>query len=518
MSISTINDHESKQRDSFRAVFTTVVLPGAALLFANLAIYTGMISLTLRPNPDAGIFPKGIAIMGGTLIAGLIYPRFQAWAMRNGQTVRRFLLLPWLLFAFATVAPGLDAYVFNEPLRLVANLALGLLNSTAFMIFIERFPVSWRGTCFGASLAAGLLLWHILFLLARAHPPGHDAAYHPLLATIYTLHWLSIALLTGICLYFTMAGRQCEKDYRPFLQPSPGSSRRSQTVIFYTAALAVYFLSGTVNAKLTPVLPTASLPLMNIWGSLAAIVAAPISGWLLDKWPEKMFRRILTLCCVFFVLTPALAALDYSEPVYTVLQSASAMAQFVFFVICSVTMAGIAPTIGKATLYLCFLYSVRLVSAFGYLLWSRVFHVGQGMSVLVALIVAYAVSRLSWRLDVARAGVSPSLYQGQFATATASEPLPKLVPNEDVTAAFLQLGRLTPRELDAAKLLLKDVTIRNISRVMGIGEGTVKKHAANIYRKYNVTNRHEFSKAWTSYAKANTSPTNQVDTDAETTH
>jgi len=475
-----------------------------------------MISFTLRPNPDAGIFPKGFAIMGGTVLGGLLYPRFYAWAIRSGASERRFFLIPWLLFAFATVAPGYDAYVNNEPLRIVANLALGLLNAPAFFIFIQRFPVSWRGTCFGASLSAGLLLWHALFLLARANPSGHDAGHHPLLATIYTLHWLSIALLTAICLYYVVVAWEGEKDYTPYFQPAPGSSRRSQTVVFFIAALAVYFLSGTVNAKLTPTLPTASLPLMNIGGSLAAIVAAPISGWLLDKWPEKMFRRILTLCCVFFVLTPALAALDYSEPVYTVLLSASTTAQFVFFVVCSVTMAGIAPTSGKATLYFCFMYSVRLVSAIGYLLWSRVFLVGQGMSVLVAVGVAYAVSRLSWRLDVALTVGDPSGHQEQFASANTTEPSKEFVPDDEVTAAFLQSGGLTPRELEAAKWLLKGVTIRYISKIMGISEGTVKKHAANIYRKYNVTNRHEFSKAWTSYAADNASPSNPDATGGET--
>ncbi len=143
------------------------------------------------------------------------------------------------------------------------------------------------------------------------------------------------------------------------------------------------------------------------------------------------------------------------------------------------------------------------------------FLVGQGMSVLVAVGVAYAVSRLSWRLDVARVAVEPS-FQGPLASPSTAALSPEPVPDDTLTAAFLQLGRLTPRELDAAKLLLKDVTIRNISSTMGIGEGTVKKHAANIYRKYNVTNRHEFSKAWTSYATGNVSPSNPNAKDDET--
>ncbi len=508
-----IDDHEPQQNDSLRSFFSTVVLPGSALLFVTLALYSGVVSFSLRPNPDGRLFLIGGSLMVGTVLGGLVYSRLHAWAIRTGPTTRRFLLIPWMLVAVATVLPGFTQYVFNQELRIVANIALGMVNAPAYLVFIERFPARWRGTCFGSCLAVGLLMWHIVLSVARAHPAS-GGAYHPYLPFVYRLHVLSLTILSGICIYAVVTAPRAVTDWVPYFQPASGSSRNAQILLFLIAGFAAYLLNGTLSVKLTPAIPTSSIPLMNIWGSLAAVIAAPIAGWLLDRWPERMFRRILTVCCVLFVLTPALAVLDYTQPVYTVLLAVATTAQFVFYVVCSVTVAGLASTVEKATWYICFIYSFRLVSLFGYLLWTRVLHAGQGMSVLVAVGVAYAVSRLSWRLDVARAVANLFVRQEPYANPIPAEPVPEQLSVDELTAAFLQVGGLTPRELDAAKLLLKDVTIRNISRVMGIGEGTVKKHAANIYRKYNVTNRHEFSKAWTSYAAEHASPANPGATDA----
>ncbi|MCD8349741.1 MAG: LuxR family transcriptional regulator [Planctomycetaceae bacterium] len=484
---------------------------------ADLALYLGMVSFNLRPNPDGRMFIIGGSLIIGTVLGGLIYPRLHAWAVQNGKTPRRLFLIPWLLVAVATVLPGFEQYVFNQPLRIAANIALGMINAPTYLIFFQRFPAKWRGTCFGLCLAVGLLVWHVVLSLARAHSSDGGGGYHPFLPLVYITHCLSIIVLAGVSLYLIVVEPRPARDDIPYFQPASESSRHAQILLFFIAGIAVYFLNGTLSARLTPTIPTSSIPLLIIWGSMAAVFAVPVAGWLLDRWPERMFRRILTVCCVLFVLTPALAVLEYTQPIYTVLLAASTTAQFVFFCVCSVTVAGLSPTVEKAALYNCLIYSFRLVSVFGYLLWTRVFFVGQGMSVLIAVGLAYAVSRLSRRLDVVRAGVNSPSHHQPIITAVRG-PSPEKLPDEEVTAAFLRSCKLTPRELEAASLLLEDVPIRNISRIMGIGEGTVKKHTANIYRKYNVSNRHEFSRACTHYSAANASPAKTDASDDETPH
>jgi|SRR6266850_2350582 len=50
-------------------------------------------------------------------------------------------------------------------------------------------------------------------------------------------------------------------------------------------------------------------------------------------------------------------------------------------------------------------------------------------------------------------------------------------------------GKLTGREEDVARLLMKGVSNKEIARALGIELATVKKHVGNICRKLGVRNR-----------------------------
>lgn len=56
---------------------------------------------------------------------------------------------------------------------------------------------------------------------------------------------------------------------------------------------------------------------------------------------------------------------------------------------------------------------------------------------------------------------------------------------------FLELG-LTPKETEISQLLLDDLSYREISEVMFIAEKTVSKHASNIFKKAECSNKKEF--------------------------
>ena len=51
---------------------------------------------------------------------------------------------------------------------------------------------------------------------------------------------------------------------------------------------------------------------------------------------------------------------------------------------------------------------------------------------------------------------------------------------------------LTKREIEIANFILENNSYKNIANTIFISEGTVTKHASNIYKKCNVENKAEF--------------------------
>ena len=54
---------------------------------------------------------------------------------------------------------------------------------------------------------------------------------------------------------------------------------------------------------------------------------------------------------------------------------------------------------------------------------------------------------------------------------------------------------LTPRESDVAALVARGCTYRDISRILGIGFGTVRTHITNAMSKTGCSNRAELAAA-----------------------
>lgn len=262
-----------------RPVLDSIVVPCAALLMTNIMLYAAVVSFSIRPNIGGRVLPAIGFFFLGTWLGGAVFPRLSAWAARTNSLARRMLLAAWLLASLATVLPGFHHYAFNNPLRCIANLALGMAITPAYQLFFSRFPPAWRGTCFGACLAVGLLCWTILGSLAQAWPRGEDTLLHPFLLHVFIIHTAAIAILAALTIRALVLQPQAAREEKPYFAPTTGkTSRRALARTLLLAAFSIYLMNGTVGARLTPVFPAPSRQVLPIVLTALAIFAAPAAG------------------------------------------------------------------------------------------------------------------------------------------------------------------------------------------------------------------------------------------------
>ncbi len=503
-----------RQSAATRSVFDRVVVPCAALLMTNIMIYAAAASFAIRPNIGTRLLPVVGFFFLGTWLGGAVFPRLLAWAARTNSPLRRVALAAWLLASLVTVLPGFQHYAFNEPLRCIANLTLGMAIAPAYQLFFSRFPPAWRGTCFGACLAAGLLCWSILGSLAHAWPVPEGSRFHPFLPYVFAVHATAIAILAALTVRALVLQPQTMGEEKPYFAPPRGKGdRRSLVRLLLLSAFTIYLLSGIVGARLTPVFPTPSRQVLHIILTILAIIAAPAAGWLLDKRLERLFRHVLPVCCCLFVLTPSLTALGYEHSLHSVLQPVAAAAQFVFFVVCSVVIAGVAPTAGLAVWYACCVYGMRTITTLGYFIESQGSPLAPGTVVLIASVLALfagmLLRRVDFTVDVPDENSKHVPEIEPITAAPANNPailsidqekqLSPEVPvmNDGITKPqkFEELFahyKLSPREREVAVLWLRGTSVRDMAARLTITESTVKAHVKKILAKSGVANRTAF--------------------------
>ncbi len=301
--------------------------PGLALLMLNVALHSGVASFTLRLNTGARTALIAGAAIAGLLLGGVFFPRLSAWGRRSGKRSWRVIAAVWVAAAPLTALFGLHQYVFNEPLRVFANFFLGMAFAPAYQLFFERFPVRWRGTWFGVCTGAGVLVWDFFLISAASFPPPDPATlFHPLLAQVYWVHAGSLVLLAALCIHALGKGGDREKygDSIPIssseeigiLSPHFSSPHFPLVRAIMASTCLVYFIGGVIDRRLTPVFADPPPVAFRLLLSVLAVMAAPVAGWLMDRWPERIFHRFLPVCCGLFILTPALAALDAAHALH----------------------------------------------------------------------------------------------------------------------------------------------------------------------------------------------------------
>lgn len=326
---------------------------------------------------------------------------------------------------------------------------------------------------------------------------GDGEPFHSFLPVVFYIHFAAIAILAVLTVYSLVLHPVVIADENSNRVSGPEKAgRRNLVLILMASVCAVYFLSGILDARLTPVIPAAPSTALHIILNLLAVIAAPVAGWLLDKRPERLFRHILPVCCWLFILAPSLAALGYMHSLHAALQPVMSAAQFVFFVVCSVGLARLAPDAGTAVWYAYCVYALRMATIAGHLVWTRVFGFGIGITILAATFLALLASSLIRRVNFA---IVPD--EEILDRAAEPESLPvAMVQTDDGVDAFLAKGRLMPREMETGVLLLGGKAGAEIAEALEISERTVKRHAANIYRKFEVANRRELYRLFTEFS------------------
>ncbi len=73
--------------------------------------------------------------------------------------------------------------------------------------------------------------------------------------------------------------------------------------------------------------------------------------------------------------------------------------------------------------------------------------------------------------------------------ATATPPVPALVPAPVPTPVAGLIEQLTPRELQVLELLPEPLDSKELAAKLDVSHATLKRHLANIYGKLGVTRR-----------------------------
>ncbi|MCC8108286.1 MAG: helix-turn-helix transcriptional regulator [Planctomycetes bacterium] len=472
------------------AVLHNVVLPGLALALTNIVMYSGMVSLRLRATGTTRLLVMTVALFSGVALGNAVIQRFVAES-RTGTAsspVHRAILILTLGLSAATVLPGFHQYVTNELLRYAGTFAHALLIAPTYYLVFTRFPCEWRGRCFGMAWFLGMACWSLLSAVARAVPYNNaETTYHPLQPTLYLVHGGSIILLAGICLYcfvFEKHSFISQNREEPYIRPGQ-SVRRRLTLLLTAVPVVMFFLNGILGARLTPSLFASADASLYFGFSAAMAVAAPLAGWLMDRSPRNLPRIILPVCCGLFLFAPTLAAMNTGHKLHLMLQPLTAAAQYIVFAMCSVAVAGLADNARTGTALATRIYFLRIVNPLVLLLWGPVLAISSGVTEFAATLTACFMLALSWKISL------PATTLPETDSAIDSNMTSQVEGNLEAKyneKDFLSSADLSPREREVAGLILEGKTTLDIAFALGISERTVKKHCANVFRKFGVAN------------------------------
>ena len=480
--------HDGARSDvsAVAAAFDTVIVPCGALLVYMIAFYAGVASFSLRPDQCQRLLPITALMFSGVAFGAVVFPRLLAWAGGAagtfGHGLGRAALAVYLLLAIITVIPGFAQYAFNETLRYAANFSLGLVIPPAYYLYFSRFPVRHRGLWFGFCAGVGLLCWRVLMYVAARWPHDGASGAHPFLPSVFMTHCAAIALLAVLSVYALVVrpGDAAEVPDASFAAiPEEGGKRAIGTLL--AAAFVLYLMNGILDVRLFPMVPVLPQPSLEHLLYLLLAACMPLAGWIMDRFPETVFRRVMPVCCWLFILSPAMATLGIGSGLHDILQTAAAAGQFVTYVVITLAVAGLARDGAKAGFFASIMYAMWMVPVLAYLLFRRELGLNTGTTVLVATGLAFLFFILVKRVDFVVAEPAPA------EAPSATEPRVATLDE------FLDSAGLTPREREAAVMLLRDMSTAGIAHAMGISESTAKKHIQGVLRKFGAANRHAFA-------------------------
>ncbi|MCC8179877.1 MAG: LuxR C-terminal-related transcriptional regulator [Planctomycetes bacterium] len=483
----------------FRTHADTIIIPGGAILFYNLAFYTGLATFGLR-QVQGNRFPLVAGLLALGVAAGeLALPYLLRWEQHSSwkRAGLWLALLAWLLASPATIAPGLHNFIYNNPLRLVSSVALGMSFPPVYYLYFSRFPLRHRGLWYGISTALGVLLWRLLVQFASRMPYMDGGLHHPFQRNIYPVLSFTIMLLA----LFSIAGLCRRRLVRvsfdqPAVEPvaeiaQQPDTRRALVRTILTAAFLMYMANGLLQIKLFPMVPMRPGLAANALVGVMASICAPLAGWMLDENGKKGLVKILSCCSWIFILAPVLMVLSDTSWLHTLVQMLGVGGWFLCNIAFGVVLARLAPTPLQSGRGASIIYVFWLAAIVGLGMTERLFHFDAGSAIATGMVLMFLFHFLVDRIKILLEAEPDQDQEEERNTTVAESPLSAATERiEPELERFIDGKGLTRREIETLYLLLHRLSTREIAARMEISENTAKKHIYNTMRKFNSTDRH----------------------------
>ncbi len=312
---------------------------------------------------------------------------------------------------------------------------------------------------------------------------------HPFLPHVFVVHFVGIAALAAFCLYaFVFRPGVPPAAAEPYFAALPAGTRGRSIHLLLSAAFVLYLMNGLLDIRLFPMMPVLPQPSLERLLYALVIVCSPLAGWLLDRSPETVVRRIMPVCCWLFILSPAMAALGIGHGLHDILQTVAAAAQFVTYVVITLALTGLAQKAALSGFLASIMYSMWMVLVLGYTLFRRGLGLDTGTTVLMATVLALLFHLLLRRVDFVVADGQPTK---ALPATQAATPVPTPETGIRAMVDFLDGAGLTPREREVTELLFRGSATRDIAASLGISENTAKKHIRGVLRKFGAASRHD---------------------------
>lgn len=490
------------------------VLPILAMLTHYVVFYINSAMFVLRQEPRESLIAPGLAHMGGLVVCALAYPFLQR---------RTAAMAAILVFLVVSRLPGYEAWLDNQPVRLLMTCAYGLSIPLAYSAFFRDNHVVRRGLAYGSCIGAGIFA--TVMPLVSMTPPESDAAWNDYLKLLFSIHSAGIVALAIVLFALLWLRRPPLTESRPEPAATPEmlKTRRRTLATFLSTVIVFFLLNGFPNVKILPVLGH-EFTAESSWSLILSAIACPLVGHVLDRRPARAFPVITRLCAFTLVLAPSLAILTHQPAIYGAVHWLTTLAQILFSMAMTVAAASLAGNGARRCLILCSVYLAHCASLPGIWLFRKSAGYSEGILVLLGTFTAVVLYELIGRVRIdptqtglrvlpqnavagnvyAEAGgrlvlgigdkngdAAPADESSGYAATSASEQ-DREKDRNDRNAAIFRARGLTPRECEVALLLLRGYSTRAIAEQLGVSEHTAISHIRNMLAKFGVSTRKAF--------------------------
>lgn len=480
-------------------------LPTISLILCHVLIHLSTGLVHYRESAFDDLSAVAPLLILAALLPAFVIPRLfdraPAAAPAIGQEPLPYLaILLFLASALLGRIGGADGWLDSRLAFCAVAIGNTFIIPVTYYIFFSRSNPATRGLWFATSFAIGLLceFFRDFFVRSVFPDPAHRLSVG---FTIITCATVLHAIVT-LAAYIHCIPKQTRRTY----PDDAGASAEAPRLLRRLAlAYALFFIVNGFSASQLYSLSRHVSPAQAAF----TLVLLPAVGRLMDREAATWLGRLLLAGAFAMLFTPSLAVVDHGTLLREGIGAAIALAHLVVLVVMTVSfdrLAGAAPY---------------------WLLWVGLPYTGRFLTLPVSAIVAglhlddgdhsdtlvvagILVSAVIYHLchDLGRRAARPGLVAGPVgivgsaesaetpetagtatpAASTASADADRGRPRSRQSEIFMN-HKLSARETDVAKLLLKGKTTAEIAQTLFISDSTVNFHTKNILRKFDVGSR-----------------------------